>query len=97
MQDRFLTLLFTLLISLPAMTNGSTRGDGHAQLVALYKTWRAFETPPMKNGAPDYTQATFTARMPAFQKIHQQLLSMDRVRRSNGLVQAPRLPDFTPL
>lgn len=77
MQDRFLRLLFTLLISLPAMTNGLTRGYGHAQLVAIYKTWRAFEKPPMKNGAPDYTQATFTARMPAFRKIHQQLLSMD--------------------
>lgn len=77
MQDRFLRLLFTLLISLPAMTNGLTRGDGHAQLVAIYKTWRAFEKPPMKNGAPDYTQATFTARMPAFRKIHQELLSMD--------------------
>ncbi len=77
MQHRFLRLLFTLLISLPAMTNGLTRGDGHAQLVAIYKTWRAFEKPPMKNGAPDYTQATFTARMPAFRKIHQQLLSMD--------------------
>ena len=77
MQDRFLRLLFTLLISLPAMTNGLIRGDGHAQLVAIYKTWRAFEKPPMKNGAPDYTQATFTARMPAFRKIHQQLLSMD--------------------
>ena len=77
MQHRFLRLLFTILISLPAMTNGSTRGDGHAQLVAMYKTWRAFEKPPMKNGAPDYTQATFTARMPAFRKIHQQLLSID--------------------
>lgn len=77
MQDRFLRLLFTLLISLPAMTNGLTCGDGHAQLVAIYKTWRAFEKPPMKNGAPDYTQATFTARMPAFRKIHQELLSMD--------------------
>ena len=77
MQHRFLKLLLTLLISLPAMTNGSTRGDGHTQLVAMYKTWRAFEKPPMKNGAPDYTQATFTARMPAFRKIHQQLLAMD--------------------
>jgi len=77
MQHRFLKLLLTLLISLPAMTNGSTRGDGHTQLVAMYKTWRAFEKPPLKNGAPDYTQSTFDARMPAFRQLQQQLLAMD--------------------
>ena len=43
----------------------------------MYKTWRAFEQPPLKNGAPDYTQATFLSRMPAFKKLKGQLLSMD--------------------
>lgn len=77
MQHRFLALLIAFLLTTPSWTVATTPGDGHAQLVALYRSWRAFEKPPMKNGAPDYTQATFTARMPAFKKLQQQLLSMD--------------------
>ena len=49
----------------------------HNDLVALFKEWRAFEKPPIRNGAPDYTAETFNKRMPDFKKIQGRLLSMD--------------------
>ncbi len=33
-----------------------------AALVRLFQDWRAFERPPLLNGAPDYTAATFARR-----------------------------------
>ena len=73
--------IYLLFVVLPHCLNAhsinNNNKDGHDQLVALYKTWRAFEQPPLKNGAPDYTQATFTSRMPAFKKLKAQLLAID--------------------
>jgi len=52
----------------------------YASLVNLFKEWRAFETPPMRDGAPDYTATTFEQRMPAFKKLQEKLLAMDTAR-----------------
>lgn len=49
----------------------------HADLVALFADWRAFERPPMRDGAPDYTAETFEARMPAYRALRQRLDAMD--------------------
>jgi hypothetical protein len=49
----------------------------YSDLVKLFKEWRSFETPPLVEGAPDYTKATFKKRWPEFQKLNQQLLSLD--------------------
>ena len=49
----------------------------YPSLVTLFKEWRAFENPPLKDGAPDYTTATFEQRMPAFKKLQERLLAMD--------------------
>jgi Bacterial protein of unknown function (DUF885) len=35
---------------------------GYQELVRLFEEWRAFERPPRKNGAPDYSAATFARR-----------------------------------
>lgn len=51
--------------------------SNYKDLVRLFKYWRTFEVPPQKNGAPDYTVATFEKRWPEFQKLQQQLMSMD--------------------
>ena len=64
--------IYLLLVLLPHCLNAYSinynHKDSHDQLVAFYKTLRAFEQPPLKNGAPDYTQATFTSRMPEAQQ-----------------------------
>lgn len=49
----------------------------YSDLVALFKEWRAFETPPLRDGAPDYTSETFKKRWPEFKKLQAKLLSLD--------------------
>ena len=46
-------------------------------LVTLFKEWRTFETPPLKDGAPDYTKATFEKRWPEFKTLQNKLNSID--------------------
>ena len=36
--------------------------SSYQDLVALFEDWRAFERPPMREGAPDYTAQTFARR-----------------------------------
>ena len=45
-------------------------GSSYEALVGLFSEWRAFERPPVRDGAPDYTAATFARRhaeLPAWQ------------------------------
>ncbi|MEQ8417772.1 MAG: hypothetical protein RIB71_25030 [Imperialibacter sp.] len=46
-------------------------------LVALFKEWRSFETPPLKDGAPDYTTATFEKRWTEFEQLQGRLMAVD--------------------
>jgi hypothetical protein len=46
-------------------------------LVTLFKEWRTFETPPSKDGAPDYTKTTFEKRWPEFKELQNKLNSID--------------------
>jgi len=46
-------------------------------LTELYQSWRQFETPPISQGAPDYTAKTFKQRMKTFEKLQQKLMSFD--------------------
>jgi len=48
---------------------GAAARDTYRDLVSLFAEWRTFEVPPMREGAPDYTAATFAKRraeLPAF-------------------------------
>ncbi|PHN03007.1 hypothetical protein CRP01_29745 [Flavilitoribacter nigricans DSM 23189 = NBRC 102662] len=46
-------------------------------MVQLFREWRAFEQPPLRDGAPDYTAATFTQRRPEFEALRARLLALD--------------------
>ena len=52
-------------------------GD-YEDLVALFKEWRTFEKPPLRDGAPDYTAATFERRWPAFKALQEKLSAIDK-------------------
>ena len=52
----------------------------YASLVNLFKEWRIFETPPLRDGAPDYTATAFEQRMQAFKKLQEKLLALDTSR-----------------
>ncbi|WP_297762750.1 hypothetical protein [uncultured Muriicola sp.] len=58
---------------IPKLETKTTYGD----LIALFKDWRAFEVPPMKDGAPDYTARTFEKRQPTFKNLQEQLMAID--------------------
>jgi hypothetical protein len=57
--------------------NQSSDESTQETLVELFREWRNFEMPPLKDGAPDYTQATFDRRMPQFLLLQKRLFSID--------------------
>ncbi|MFM8742102.1 MAG: hypothetical protein ACKODM_02080, partial [Cytophagales bacterium] len=46
-------------------------------MVSLFKEWRAFEKPPLRQGVPDYTKTTFEKRMPEFKQLQAKLMAID--------------------
>ncbi len=80
-------LLFTLLFffilscqpqeqSSESTTNMPSSTD-YQDLVALFKEWRTFEKPPLREGAPDYTAATFESRWPDFLQMKARFRAID--------------------
>ena len=45
----------------------------HDDLLQLFADWRAFESPPLLDGAPDYTVERFTAREPEYAALRKRL------------------------
>lgn len=77
MGPHLLASLFGVLTALSGATDGTSASGGtHDDLMKLFVEWRAFERPPLKDGAPDYTPAsmaklaagleTYRARLEAF-------------------------------
>ncbi|MBC2839712.1 hypothetical protein [Robiginitalea sp. SC105] len=82
-----LSLLTVLLIScqgdpkaeIPGSTADTTQftSNDYRDLAALFQEWRAFEKPPLRDGAPDYTAETFEARWPEFKELQARLQAID--------------------
>jgi hypothetical protein len=51
--------------------------NDHAALVAQFADWRVFEAPPLRDGAPDYTAATFARRQRELAAIRARLRAID--------------------
>jgi hypothetical protein len=58
---------------------GSAFADspGYEDLQQLFADWRTFESPPLLNGAPDYTAGRFAAREAGFEALRKRLASFD--------------------
>jgi len=56
---------------------GQAKDNSYLALVKLFDEWRAFEVPPYRDGAPDYTQSTFEKRYPQFKRIQARLNQFD--------------------
>ena len=52
---------------------GPGDGPGYADLLVLFEDWREFESPPLLDGAPDYTQASFAARQAGYESLRARL------------------------
>ena len=69
--------LIIVLAASPIQLISQQENDSYESLVALFKEWRAFENPPLLNGAPDYTKETFEKRWPEFKLIQDKLQGID--------------------
>ncbi len=72
-----LALVATTAIAALAPSAEAAQAAGYDGLVKLFKDWRAFERPPMKDGAPDYTAATFARRLQELAAYRQRLDAID--------------------
>ena len=71
---QFFSFLFILFLYASAQKIDQTNNDLHD----LFKEWRAFEVPPIKNGVPDYKKITFNERFPQFLKLKSKLCDIDK-------------------
>ncbi len=51
--------------------------SSHDELLTLFADWRAFESPPLLDGAPDYTAERFVARHDEYTVLRERLDSFD--------------------
>ncbi len=57
-----------------------SQDNNREELEVLFTDWRQFETPPLNNGAPDYSVETFRNRMPEFRKLRDRLNEIDKFK-----------------
>ena len=50
---------------------------GYEELLELFADWREFESPPLLDGAPDYTAVQFAARQNEFQALREHLQAFE--------------------
>ena len=76
---KFTVFLFFILFCYTAARAESPNPnlESYQDLVLLFKAWRAFEKPPLREGAPDYTEETFRNRLPRFKKLQERFTAID--------------------
>jgi hypothetical protein len=72
-RNRLLALIATTVLVTPALSAEPSQPAGYDELVKLFQDWRAFERPPVKDGAPDYSAATFARRLQELAAYRQRL------------------------
>ena len=76
----FLAFLLTGTVShAQEPQSGVNDPNKHPDLIGLFREWRDFEKPPIREGAPDYTAETFDRRQPEFTALQNKLLAIDTV------------------
>lgn len=71
----FLTLCLAGLV--PGVVQNALAQGSYADLLELFAEWRQFESPPMVEGAPDYTAATFAQRYEEFLALRNRLYGIE--------------------
>ena len=73
----FRSIIILSLALSPLSCVNSQAGGGYEALETLFMQWRAFEQPPLLDGAPDYTANTFAGRYESFKQLQQKLKDLD--------------------
>ena len=69
-------LLVVVLVTVGNVSKAETQ-PGYDELLTLFADWREFESPPLLDGAPDYTPAQFAARQDDFLALRERLYAFD--------------------
>lgn len=75
-----IVLLFvsSLLLAVPAPAETTQpSGRGYQELVDLFAEWRELESPPLLDGAPDYTPASLAKQAEGLRRLQQKLAEID--------------------
>ena len=73
----FLVVCIALVLA-GAVSNAVAQSNPtYDDLLELFADWREFESPPLRDGAPDYTVAQFAARNDDFLALRARLQSFD--------------------
>ncbi len=59
------------------LSSAALAGSTHGDLLQLFGDWRDFESPPLLNGAPDYTEKSFAARQADYLVLRDRLDSFE--------------------
>ena len=68
--------LIAVLVTAGNVSQAETT-PGYDELLTLFADWREFESPPLLDGAPDYTPGQFAARQDDFLALRARLRSFD--------------------
>jgi hypothetical protein len=68
-------ILLPVLFGVTAAGATMQTNPGYPDLLTLFADWRDFESPPLLDGAPDYTRERFAARRGDFQTLQSRLES----------------------
>ncbi|MCK5325859.1 MAG: hypothetical protein KAJ57_07615, partial [Woeseiaceae bacterium] len=68
--------LACVILLLSSITSAAANTD-YDDLLQLFADWREFESPPLLDGAPDYTAERFEARQDDFLALRQRLMDFD--------------------
>ncbi len=71
------TVIPILCITLYIFSFDKVCAQNYQDLIVLFKEWRDFERPPLREGAPDYTAGTFKKRWPKFKLLREKLHALD--------------------
>jgi hypothetical protein len=74
MLTRFALFFATLAMAAAAYADG---GSDYADLLVLFGDWREFESPPLLDGAPDYTEEQFESRAAEFEVLRKRLQAFE--------------------
>ena len=66
-----------IFIFITAATLIGQTPNNYEDLQLLFQDWRGFESPPLLNGAPDYTKQQFKKRQRPFKVLKKRLTNID--------------------
>jgi len=70
-------ILMSVPVGFAAATESADTASSYDDLLVLFADWRAFESPPLLDGAPDYTAKQFASRRDDFLVLRERLDSFD--------------------